>query len=242
MAMATRIAFETRAGRPIHCVTLTNGAAGGASPAVRDAESLAVLTKLGVHPDAICFLGSRHGIQDGTLVRFLEHSLALVDEHLGAMAIDQVFCLAWEGGHPDHDASHLVALALSQRRRLLGRIWQFPLYHGRGTPDGLFRVMAPLDARGCLKRRIALRDGVRIALLSMRYRSQRSTWLGLFPEALVKLVLLRRELMQEATPEAVLRKPHPGKLFYERRFGVDYESWRVLAEPFIRRHLGPAGQ
>jgi hypothetical protein len=97
--------------------------------------------------------------------------------------------------------------------------------------------MAPLDTRRCLKRRIALRDGVRIALLARRYRSQRSTWLGLLPEAFVKLVLLRREVMQEATPEAVLRRPHPGKLFYERRFGVDYESWRALAEPFIRRHV-----
>ena len=237
MAMATRIAFETRAGRSIHCVILTNGVAWGKSAPLRDAESLAVLTKLGVPPDAIGFLGSRHEIQDGALVRCLDHALALVEEHLGSTPIDQIFCLAWEGGHPDHDASHLIALALARRRRLLGRIWQFPFYNGKGVPGGLFRVMAPVDRRTGLRRRIALRDGARTALLSLLYRSQRSTWLALLPEALVKLVILRREIMQEATPEAVVRKPHAGKLFYERRFGMDYESWRALAEPFIRRYV-----
>ena len=48
MAMATRIAFETRAGRAVRCVFLTNGAARGVSPAVRDAESVVVLARLGV--------------------------------------------------------------------------------------------------------------------------------------------------------------------------------------------------
>lgn len=235
MAMATRIEFETRSGRPVHCVILTNG--GAVKSAIRDAESLSVLTELGVRRDAVCFLGSRHGIEDGTLVCHLDRSLALIEEHLGALSLDQVFCLAWEGGHPDHDASHLLALALARRRRLLGSVWQFPLYNGKGTPGGLFRVMKPLHDRGCLKRRIALRDGVRIALLSLRYRSQRSTWLGLLPEALLRLALLRREIMQQATLEAVLLQPHNGKLFYERRFGVDYGSWRALAEPFITQHL-----
>ena len=237
MAMATRIVFETRAGRAVQCVILTNGSAYGANPAVRDAESLVALTKLGVRPDAICFLGSRHGIEDLALVRSLDHSFGLLKEHLRSAQIDQIFCLAFEGGHPDHDASHLVALALARERRLLNNIWQFPMYNGRGTPGQLFRVMTPVDSRGGLKRRISLRDGLRIALLSSLYRSQRSTWLGLLPEALVKLVFLRREIMQRAKREAAMRKPHAGKLFYERRFGVAYESWWALAEQFIRQHV-----
>src|SRR2546427_7945707 len=130
MAMATRIVFETRAGRPVYCAILTNGAARGVSPTVRDAESLTVLTSLGVRPEAIWFLGSLHGIRDSALVRSLDRSLALLEERLGATPIDQVFCLAWEGGHVDHDASHLVALALARRHGLLGRIWQFSLYNG----------------------------------------------------------------------------------------------------------------
>lgn len=242
MAMATRIALETGAGRPVRCVVLTDGTAGGVRSAVRDAESLAALTRLGVRRNDVCFLGSRHAIADGALVGSLDRSLELLEEHLGSAPIEQVFCLAWEGGHPDHDASHLVALALARRRGLLERVWQFPLYQGKGTPGGFFRVMTPLDERPCRRRRISLGDALRVARLPLLYRSQRLTWLGLFPEAFARLVLLRREVMQQASPEAVRRKPHDGKLFFERRFGVTYESWRALAEPFITRHVLPAAQ
>lgn len=238
MAMATRIAFEARAGRSIHCAVLTNGAAQGAGASVRDAESLTVLTRLGVEPGNVVFLGSRHGIHDGTLVQSLDRALALLDEHLGATPIEQIFCMAWEGGHADHDASHLVALALGRRRGVLGNIWQFSLYNGRGTRGPFFRVMAPLDTGAPRRtRRLTLGEAARVARLPACYRSQRSTWLGLFPEAFLKLVILRREIMQEAAADRVLGPPHEGKLFYERRFGVDYGSWRALAEPFITRHL-----
>jgi LmbE family N-acetylglucosaminyl deacetylase len=238
MAMATRIAFEIRAGRSIHCVVLTDGATRNASALVRDAESLTVLTRLGVAPDNVVFLGSCHGIRDGMLVQSLDRALALLDEHLGVTPIDRIFCMAWEGGHPDHDASHLVALALGRRRGLLDRIWEFSLYNGRGTRGPFFRVMAPL-ATGARRqqRRLTLSEATRVARLPVCYRSQRSTWLGLFPEAFLKLVILRREIMQEAAADRVRGRPHDGKLFYERRFGVDYRSWRALAEPFITRHL-----
>lgn len=243
MAMATRIAFEIRAGRSIHCAILTNGATRAASATVRDAESLAVLTRLGVAPANVMFLGSRHGIPDRMLVQSLERSLALLDEHLSAVPIDRIFCMAWEGGHPDHDASHLVALALARRRGLQGNVWEFSLYNGRGTRGPFFRVMTLL-ATGARRqqRRLALGEAARAAWLPTFYRSQRSTWIGLLPEALLKLVVLRREIMQEATADRVLGRPHEGTLFYERRFGVDYGSWRALADPFIRRHLSRGDQ
>lgn len=235
--MATRIAFETGAGRPVRCVVLTDGAARGTSSATRDRESLAVLGRLGVLPHAIDFLGGRHGIKDGTLVRHLDLSLMLLNTHAGSASVDQIFCLAWEGGHPDHDAAHLVALAFARERQLLDRIWQFPLYHGKGMPRGLFRVMSRLDRSGYIERRIPARDAARIVRLPFLYRSQHATWVGLFPEAFAKLALLRREIMRAATAEAVRQRPHAGTLFYERRYGIGYDSWRTLAEPFIRRRV-----
>jgi LmbE family N-acetylglucosaminyl deacetylase len=238
--MATRILHERRSGRSVRCVVLTNGARGGQSASTRDSESLAALARLGVPAEAVCFLGSRHAIQDSALVHSLDRSLALVKEHLGGTRLEQIFCLAWEGGHPDHDASHLVALALAREQRLQARLWQFSLYNGAGTPGPLFRVMAPLNAPACRTRRVKLGDALRILRMLRLYRSQRRTMLGLLPEAVVKLVLLRRESMQATTPEAVLRKPHVGRLFYERRFGVEYDDWRAAAEPFIRRRItGP---
>ena len=240
--MATRIRFESRAGHSVYCAMLTNGSGYGASSTVRDAESLTVLTKLGVSADRVFFLGSRHAIADRKLVYSLEHCLELLEKQLSLAVIDQIFCLAWEGGHPDHDASHLLALAFARQRGLLQQTWQFSLYHGRGMPGGLFRVMTPLaPPKTWQRRRITLREAVAISLLIRHYRSQRSSWVGLLPEAMLRLVAFRREVMQRVSCEAVLARPHEGALLYERRFGVDYNTWRGAAEPFIRRHIFAQG-
>jgi len=80
MAMATRIAFQTRAAQPIPCMILTNGAATGRArqPARSERRGLDVAPHA---PRPIRFVGS-HRIHDGTPVRSLECSLALVPEHL----------------------------------------------------------------------------------------------------------------------------------------------------------------
>jgi hypothetical protein len=73
--------------------------------------------------------------------------------------------------------------------------------------------------------------------LIRKYRTQRTSWLGLAPGAFLKLVLQRREFVREAKASNCCLRPHEGSLFYERRFGDRYESFEALAQPFIKRRI-----
>ena len=232
IATATHILHLVRSGWTITCVYLTDGEGGRAKAHVRDEESRRVLARLGVDLARVHFLGSRERIPDGRLFEHLDRALQLVEAAV-AERPDEVWTLAYEGGHQDHDACHLVALAFAVPRAVPA--FEMPLYHGYGLPGPFFNALAPLRNGGVWSsRKIALAEGFRIALLCRLYSSQRKTWLGLLPEALLRLAVSRKEWTRPAEPGRVQDKPHHGKLFYERRFGVTWEEFAAKARPFVR--------
>jgi LmbE family N-acetylglucosaminyl deacetylase len=236
IAAASRIAFVLRGGGTVSCAYLTNGEGGRATAAVRDEESRVVLQRLGVSASRVHFIGSRHRVPDGKLVEHLERALSLLDLAI-TETVDEVVCLAWEGGHHDHDASHLVAVAFARHRRI-ARCVELPLYHGHRMPGAWFRALAPLRVGAAWTARgIGLTEGLRIAALCRFYRSQRKTWLGLLPSALIHLVLTRREWTRAVDVSRLRVKPHEGPLLYERRFGVAWEKFAKHAMPFVAGHL-----
>lgn len=237
MAMACRILDAVRTGNRVRCVYLTDGGGWGTDASRRDDESRAVLAALGVPADDVFVVGGDERVPDGKLATALEPTW----EHLRALTagwtVDELYCPAYEGGHMDHDAANLLALALADALAAPGGVRQFPLYNGWGTRGPLFRVMHPSPGMGEVEtRRLAAVDGFRVTRLVRHYRSQRRTWLGLTPETFVKLVVMRREFSSVARPEAVLSRPHPGPLFYERRFSTPYDDWRAAADAFAARH------
>jgi hypothetical protein len=226
---ASRIGHELKRGAAVHCVYLTDGGA------VRDRESHDVLTSLGVMEENIHRIGAEVPIRDGFLVQNLDAALANLEQRMRNVDVTDLYCLAWEGGHHDHDASHLLAAAFAKRRGRLDRCRELPFYRNWGP---LFRVMSPLDAaRPWESRRITFGEGLKISLLAWKYRSQRKSWIGLFPEAFVKLALLRREQTRAVDVARFRRRPHEGRLHYERRFRVPYERFAEAAAPFIERHF-----
>lgn len=236
IAAATRILHVLRGGGVVSCVFLTNGEGRRAAAAVRDAESRIVLARLGVDLARVHFAGSRERIPDGRLFEHLGRGLALLD---GIDAPDEVWTLAYEGGHQDHDAAHLIAVAHAARRGV--PCFEVPLYHGYGLPGPFFNTLAPLrDGKAWTSRRISLAEGLRIALLCRFYTSQRKTWLGLLPEALLRLAFGRKEWTRAADLDRLAGKPHDGKLFYERRFGVTWEEFASKARPFVAAIARPA--
>ena len=228
IAAAAQILKALRAGAEVHCVYLTDGGA----PELRNAESLRALTHLGVSSDRIAFLGSAAEIADGRLVEELARAHDALDRHLAHLPFDAVFCLAWEGGHHDHDAAHVVALAFAAKRKLLDRCWEVPVYHCYRVPRPFFRVLAPLPGPDVVIERISAFDGIKIALLIRFYRSQPST-LALLPQLLGRVVILRRTAIRRVDPRRLLDRPHPGRLFYERRYRFPYERFRGAAAEFI---------
>jgi LmbE family N-acetylglucosaminyl deacetylase len=209
VAIAPRIARDVAAGARVVCAFLTDGGA----PAVRDEESRAVLASLGVQD--VIFLG----LPEKALVEHLDEAYGAIEN----IEADEILTLAWEGGHQDHDAAHLVALALAIARGVPCR--EFPLYRG------YFRVLSPLRAGGrwlLSPREVAMR-----AMLCWRYPSQRRSWLWLG----WWLWLRWSEVVGDASAERVLDPPHKGRLLYERRFRFPRERFFAAARPFIEQRI-----
>lgn len=238
MAGVSRIVFEVERGASVFCVFLTDGSA-NVDPAIRDRESAAVLISLGVASNQILFIGSETPIRDGSLVHHLDLALERLESAMKGVEVDRIYCLAWEGGNQDHDASQLIAAAFARRRGILGRCWELPLYHGAGTP--FFRVLSPVGPRREWdRRRLKFREGLRLSLLAWRYRSQWLTWVGLFPETFLKLAIMRREVIRKVDPSRFRQRPHHGTLLYERRFRFPHERFVDAAAGFIDEHFPAA--
>ena len=239
--IAERIRYHIENGTPVYCAYLTNGQNRGTGVGVRDNESRAVLLDLGIPERCIAFIGSIAGISDGKLWNSLDDvldRLTTVANSWAISAVERIYAMAWEGGHADHDAAHVITLAFAQRIGALDRVWSFPAYNGHGVPGRLFRVMSPiLHTSKDDVRRISATRSLNTALICWRYPSQRSTWVGLFPEAFVKYVVMRRDLVQPVDPLTARERPHSGPLLYERMQRESYERIAPIRSAFLAKHL-----
>ena len=218
----SRIAFEAQAGHRVWCAYLTDGAK-NVDARTRDEESRRVLRRLGVRPERIGFLGGVDGrIADGTLVQALYRAREMLLAWLRAkeMVPSRIFTLDWEGGHHDHDATHLVTLSAA-RELGVGDVYVYPFYNGWRRLPKLARVCAFVPGTtAVIRRRLSLRESWRAAWAVVSYPSQRRTWLALGPAFMLRTLAFREERIRRADPQRVLTAPHPGVLHYENLFNV----------------------
>lgn len=225
IAAATRILLARRNGDHVVCAFLTDGAA-RVSPAIRNEESRAALARLGVTDLRFAML------PDGNLPEHAGEALSFLESSVEEAG--EVCTLAWEGGHQDHDAAHVVALAFAGRRGVACR--EVPLYNGSRRVRGLFRVMRPLG-EGWTTSRVRLSDALLVLSLVRFFRSQRKTWAGLLPEAMFELLIARRAHVRDADPRRLAARPQEGLLLYERRFGYPYERFARATQTMIAEML-----
>ncbi|HEY0382325.1 MAG TPA: PIG-L family deacetylase [Candidatus Elarobacter sp.] len=222
----SRIAFEARAGERVWCAYLTDGGK-HARPAVRDAESLRVLARIGVDPLRVEFVRDADGrIADGALVASLERARTMLLDWVRAHGIvpARIYTLDWEGGHHDHDAAHLVTLLVARALRV-DDVFVYPFYNAWRRRPGWVRVASFVPgASPEVRRRLSLRECWRAAWTIAAYRSQRRTWFGLGPGFVLKTLARRQERMRRADPQRVLARPHAGLLLYEKVYGVNSED------------------
>ncbi len=135
-----------------------------------------------------------------------------------------VFTHAYEGGHPDHDASAAAVHAAVGLLKAPCKIAEFTGYH------------AGANGMEC---ECFLEDGVDIAPRPLTYRE--SQWkralLNCYPSQ--ARVLAQFPLRHEPTRPAPLydftRAPHDGALYYERfDWGMNPAEWRTLARRAFR--------
>lgn len=207
------------------CAFLTDGGWGGQRTAVRRRESQDVLAAFGLAGDDVLFLGEEWGVADGTLYRVLDDTVERLDARLRELCRDgEVWIPAWEGGHPDHDASHLAGLELA--RRAGATAYQFSLYHGRGLSGPWFRVLSPLPENGPLHALpVSLMERLRCVLHCLHYRSQWKSFVGLLPFYALRMLRRHPFVLQPADGARTAQRPHPGAMLYERRGGPSWEAF-----------------
>lgn len=216
-------------GRQVVCVYLTDGAYGGQSAHRRIEETRAVLHNLGVADADVHFPGCELGISDTLLYRRIEDACEATRR---LVATDgprpRLLMPAWEGGHHDHDAAHLIGLLLAQEWGVTTDAFQFPLYHGSGLPGSLFRLFSPLPQNGPLiERNVAWKNRLRYLKYCLSYPSQWKTWLGLFPGVVAHYVTVGAQHLQPVNPSRVQQPPHTGAMLYERR---GFCTWKEFSE------------
>lgn len=220
------------------CIYLTNGAWAGVTPQQRNAESLAVLTRLGVNTDDIKFLGTELDIPDGALVENLDRCWDKLLSEIAALdGVTRIIVPAWEGGHHDHDAAHLVGLALARYLDVLEQSRQYPFYRAPALRFWL-SFTAPLEANGkVISRPLGWRERLDYLLLLRHYRSQGPVILKLAPQLAWSYLTKGAQMLQRLNPQRALEAPMERPLLYETWGLCTYEHFRACADPFIARHI-----
>ena len=220
-----QIEREQAAGRSVYCVYVTDGS-NTADPHRRNAESRAVLEKLGVPADNIIFLGSKLQISDGQLHTQVKKFLRWFGSFFDAYpSVHACFIPAWEGGHPDHDMLHAATVKLLGWRNQLDIARQYPLYNGYDCRSPLFRALAPLSENGAVEQaKLSLRQRLRYLRFCLAYPSQWKSWIGLFPFVCWRYLIDGKQYLQRPSIDRITQPPHPGTLYYERRSLLDWEA------------------
>lgn len=235
------LAAEAAAGRPVWCFWLTDGGWGGQDMQRREDESREVLRSFGITVGSFEFLGRTLGVRDGHLVDELERMIALVRERLARLGNRYTMLVpAWEGGHQDHDATHLIGLASSAASQ--GEVLQYSLYHGAGLFGPLFKVLAPLPQNGPLTPHpTSARFRLKCLAACLRYRSQWKSFVGLLPFYALRLARRDAFVLQPVDTARVREQPHAGAPLYERRGGPTWAAFSQ-ATAHVREQIaaGPA--
>lgn len=215
----------------IEVAWLTDGGWGGQSIARRREESVATLSELGVDPSRMHFLGEQWKIPDGDLYRRVGSASDALLSHFRNLEFTTIVMPAWEGGHADHDACHLIGIAFAKSKKL--HALQFSLYQGEGLPGPLFKLLCPLRLNGpCIVLRTSLSQRLGYVLRCLNYRSQWRSFLGLLPMYCLRMMTGQAFRLQALIDGRVAEKPHLGKLLYERRGGPSWEEFAAITTKF----------
>jgi LmbE family N-acetylglucosaminyl deacetylase len=224
----------------VHCFFFTSGTLNGLNSKYRDEESQKVLLMLGVKIQNIYFIGSEFCIPDCKLVNYLDFTFQFILKILNNYNKDNIniYLPALEGGHPDHDALHIAGVSAAHSFGLIQNTYQYPLYNGSQCIGPFFRVLSPLIENGDVMRsKITFYNRLRFLGFCLRYPSQRKTWIGLFPFFVHHYFFWGTQVIQAVSICRLRQRPHPGKLYYERRKFSTWEKMRIKFEFFLENKI-----
>ncbi len=220
----------------IYIFYLTNGATSVLKKtdlSIRDRESIKVLTKLGIKKKNIIFLGKNADVLCNQLYLNLNKVYNKLFKNLKRIGnIDMIVTHAWEGGHEDHDACNLIARKIASHFNILQSSFEFYLYNSYKTGLIYFRVFNPLNKKGKKIRSIFSERFFFISLL-FKYKSQYKIWIGLYPFIIFHYLFYGYNFLSKLKKSFKIKKPHKGKLLYEKRKFCKFKDFRNKAKIFF---------
>jgi LmbE family N-acetylglucosaminyl deacetylase len=108
---------------------------------VRRQEARHALKTVGALP---VFLSDRvnGGVADQELFRNLRAAVPAIERIIAEIQPDCILTLAYEGGHPDHDAACFMAWIAGRRAAV--PVWECPLYHRNAQGDSAMQTFPAL--------------------------------------------------------------------------------------------------
>lgn len=202
----------------------------------RRREALGALAALGLDAERVLFPGEAANARDGRVIARLD---AVFDALRAALAkldgqVGSIVTHAWEGGHPDHDAAHLVALKLARGLGVADTSHGCAFYRAAQTPLLPYHVQTPHpEAAGY--RRVPLRfaEAFAAAAAARRYPSQ---WraLTVFAPFLMARAFVDRSLYLQPLSQSIAPARPPGaRLLSETRFATPFEVTAAAATAFL---------
>lgn len=223
-----------------HVVYLTSGSPNGKDSPVRNNESIRTLTKLGIPLENISLLGSLLEIADKTLCKNLEKIYPALKQLILEKQINTIYTMAWEGGHPDHDAVHLLGVVSALNCGIIESCWQFPWYNAAETNNKISRVklFTPVISNGqVLYYSTNWRNRIRWLYRALFYPSQIRVLVWLYPY-LVKYVLSNgRIALQACNIKRINQRPTNKQLRYEQNNFYSYKTFSEEIQPFIQKNV-----
>ncbi len=221
---------ELEGGRNPLFFYLTNGEATAPIGLRRNRETLDALACLGVNEEAVFFAGTQCAIPDGQLFRHLSAAwkalLERLDERLGddgGACVDRIVVLAFEGGHHDHDCVSAIAHCLAAKLPGHPQVLEIPFYNARGVLPGLPGFNAPVSgAPPAQLKRVRFGEFLKLCRSARFYKTQFRAFCVLLPLFVFSYCLKGGVVYRTPPPPDVGVRPHPGTLWYEKRYRVAF--------------------
>ena len=201
----------------------------------RDLESISVLKKLGISRKNIFFLGRKLSINNNQLYNNLHKAFReLVGKIKKIKGTKIAYTHSLEGGHEDHDACYYLIKVANYKYKFFQSCFQFSVYNGKNLPYIFFRVFSPIKENGKIHQlRYKFIDRFKFIYFLFFYKSQFKIWIGLYPFIIFKYLFYKCDAIQEIKFDNRTRKPHKGKLLYEKRKFCTYKLFNKKILNFV---------
>jgi LmbE family N-acetylglucosaminyl deacetylase len=202
---------------------------------VRAKESLRALNSLGIDERSVLFVGDAADVENGKSFLALDKLHAKLLAALGGgPSISAIVTHAWEGGHPDHDAAHLLGLRLSREWGIAENSLGVACY--RSDANGLLPFIVqypPPGSPGFYRERISIAEAAGMALSIRHYKSQWRTFMGLGPWIVLRALFDRSLWAQPLSQSTAPARPYAKALLSEVRFKVPFARIEDAASAFL---------